>query len=193
MNAPTEPLEVYYFGCRQDDIGHHWHWHINESNVGLLRGPHNIPDPFDGVYAPYEGVGLVETDTPSPHLHLKPAPQGHAHLTFRRGWSILAYWDQSADSRPGSNSAFVARGQFDFETLLKAAKEQWAWVFERQPFEVVKFDISQMEYPILGIKQCEFCGDTIDRVAPLMLQCRGCGSIGDTNTGFMIPPRGNDE
>ena len=37
-------------------------------------------------------------------------PQGVARLHHVDGWTVLAWWDRSGDSRGGSNSAFVAEG-----------------------------------------------------------------------------------
>jgi hypothetical protein len=68
------------------------------------------------------------------------APQGQADLVFVDGWTVIAYWDRSQDTRGASNSAFAAEGRHSFAELLTAAKEQWPWVFERQKFAVVLFE-----------------------------------------------------
>lgn len=53
-------------------------------------------------------------------------------------YCALSWWDQSVDSRPGSNSTVFAPG-IDWEPteLLTTAMEKMAWVFSRLPKELV--------------------------------------------------------
>jgi hypothetical protein len=115
-------MKVHYFGCGRE-IGHYWH----VAGVGKRLKLDGL-DSIDAKYAP-----RIKTSSGD----LTEAPQGHASLTFVNGWTILAYWDRSMDKRPMSNSAFAAKGEFTFEELLSAAREQWPWVFSRQVFDII--------------------------------------------------------
>jgi hypothetical protein len=110
-------MQVHYFGCQLHCLGHKWHGDVPwrptwEHPVGAV----------DGRFAP--------------RIDGKEAPQGEAALVHTGGYTLIAYWDRSGDSRPNSNSVFAAEGEHTFEELLAAAKEQWAWVFKRQSFDV---------------------------------------------------------
>lgn len=121
---------VYYFGCGKHEAGHYWH---KPGAVGIMRRPPGCPwgNDIDGGLAPSFAIWRARGR--------REAPQGQALVAHAGGWTALAYWDRSMDSRPGSNSAFAAEGDYSFDELLTAAKEQWPWVFERQRFEVVSF------------------------------------------------------
>lgn len=71
-------------------------------------------------------VQLTEIDG----VHCPPGPQEQsaARLVHRLGYTILACWDRTGDSRPGSNSAFCMRGDLTFEEALARARE----VFPKQ-------------------------------------------------------------
>lgn len=115
-------VKVFYFGCPRGEKGHYWQDTAEPWKRQLV---HDTLGSIDGVYPPCAGNNN--------------APQGYAEWIYVKGWTVLAYWDRSQDTRPGSNSAFAVKGYYYFDELLAAAKEQWPWVFERQEFEVVKY------------------------------------------------------
>lgn len=67
--------------------------------------------------------------------------QGLALLHQKDGWTALAFWDRSVDSRPGSHSAFLVRQTLDFEAMVAVCKETFPRVWDRYTFEVVTSDV----------------------------------------------------
>jgi len=128
-------MKVFYFGCCRGESGHFWHLHPDRSwETRLELEPLGC---IDGVYAPR--VGPDRRARPDLMETRPEAPQGQAALVHVKGWTVLAYWDRSQDTRGASNSAFAVEGEHSFEDLLAAAKEQWPWVFERQKFTVAAY------------------------------------------------------
>lgn len=52
-----------------------------------------------------------------------PQREGIVRLHHVAGWTIAAWWDRSADTRPNSNAALVAEGTHSWEVMLAAARE----------------------------------------------------------------------
>lgn len=52
-----------------------------------------------------------------------PQRQGIVRLHHVAGWTVAAWWDRSADTRPNSNAALVAEGTHTWEAILTAARE----------------------------------------------------------------------
>lgn len=67
----------------------------------------------------------------------RPEIEGQASLRHVDGWTVLAWWDRSVDSRGACNSAFVARGLRDFTTMLEIGKTQAPIVIARQRTPIV--------------------------------------------------------
>lgn len=59
------------------------------------------------------------------------ARPGHAALHHLDGWTALAFWDRSVDSRPGSNSVFLFPDVLDFEEAVIRAVKEFPEVFEQ--------------------------------------------------------------
>lgn len=62
--------------------------------------------------------------------------EGVAKVHHLGGWTALAFWDRSVDSRPGSNSVFIFRGELTFDAAVARAKEKFPTVWGRLQFEV---------------------------------------------------------
>ena len=132
--------EVYYNGDSRPllhDGGHHLH---DVQMRHAYRSPRfdylaAIPNDFpvadertlDGGYAPK----LAKTGG-----HLSDQPEGEAALHHVRGWTILAFWDRSGDSRGNSNSAFVIRGELDFDEAVAASRQAFPGIWARFTFAV---------------------------------------------------------
>jgi hypothetical protein len=63
--------------------------------------------------------------------------QGEALLHHAKGWTALAFWDRSVDSRPGSNAVFFADAYRGFDAMLADAREHWPTIFARFGFEII--------------------------------------------------------
>lgn len=57
--------------------------------------------------------------------------QGVATLHHKAGWTALAFWDRTGDSRPGSHSTFVYPGTLRYEDMLTQAEHDWPGLFDR--------------------------------------------------------------
>ena len=91
-----------YFGC-WNEAGHNLRL-VTGRNMHGRPGDKDYPLPFsagqlDTVFTP-RGVGEDQTKT---------------ELTYVHGWTVLAMWDRSVDTRPGSNCAFLFKEQLTLE------------------------------------------------------------------------------
>jgi hypothetical protein len=91
---------------------------------------------------PHEGVEAIQWG-PLPWKHIDgglcprgPQRQGEALLHHKDGWTALAFWNRTDDTRAGSNSAFFFEGTLTFEEALAAARERFPRVMRHLPFEV---------------------------------------------------------
>lgn len=62
--------------------------------------------------------------------------EGVAAVHFIHGWTAVAWWDRSGDTRMGSNSVVWMRGIHDAVSVLQAARERLPWLFARLSYEV---------------------------------------------------------
>lgn len=62
--------------------------------------------------------------------------EGRARLHHKDGWTAVAFWDRTVDTRPGSNSAYLAEGTFTFEEMVEMAKTRFAARWNKMAFEV---------------------------------------------------------
>lgn len=62
--------------------------------------------------------------------------EGLALIHHKDGWTALAFWDRSVDTRPGSNSVFLADGTHTFDQMVAIAKEHFPTVWQRFKFDV---------------------------------------------------------
>lgn len=111
---------VYYFGC-VGSAGHFLHT-PGPLSVGLGQEilPKSLWPKVDTSFCPQDGQG-----------------QGLIKYTQLDGWSIIAFWDRSGDSRPGSHSTFLINESVTPEDLLEAAKLAYPQIFSRYSFEIV--------------------------------------------------------
>ncbi len=106
--------DVLYFGCI-DRVGHYL-WVLAGGRPCILSGRdprYRMLSRFDGLLCPAD------------------ATEGVAIRHDIHGYGVLAYWDRSVDSRPGSSSVFFVKGSPSNDELLTAAQQVFPWVFER--------------------------------------------------------------
>ena len=58
-------------------------------------------------------------------------PEGQARLHHLGGWTVLAFWDRSADLRFGANSAFLAEGTHTAQQMVELAEQTFPRVWAR--------------------------------------------------------------
>lgn len=121
-------VEMYYFGCRSKERGGHYLWQPGWSEVWhddwrgyKPKGLHlrNFPRTLDGRWAPMDLQGSQR--------------QGLCAMSSFVGWTVVSWWDRSADSRGGCNSILIAQGRYSFNAMLSMARERWPGLLERQP------------------------------------------------------------
>lgn len=114
-----------YFGCWGDQPGH---------DLRSSDGLRHSRLPF-GYPAKLEGRALDGGFTPPVSMTTR-IPNGLAVLHHASEWTVLSFWDNSIDSRPGSHSTFVSRGTLSFEDAVERAKAAFPSVWKRFTFEV---------------------------------------------------------
>lgn len=120
MNFP-----VYYFGC-WTQAGHYLH----------APGGHTLSRETVGPFSVY-GKPLLPIDgkfTPGPHPQYGTGglqDESFVALTYVRGWTVMAMWDTSVDTRPGSNAAFLAEGSKNLEEMWALAREHFPRIVAR--------------------------------------------------------------
>ena len=103
-----------YFGC-WDGVGHYL-W--NPGGRRIHPSLHELFGSLDGKFCPTKDR------------------EGDACLTHTSDKTILAFWDRSVDSRPGSNSVFVLPGHLTFDQAVHEAKMVFPGIWNRFSFNV---------------------------------------------------------
>lgn len=98
-------MNVFYFGC-WNEPGHYL-WKPNGTRVRKV-GPFDVAH-LDGFFTPASESNLAPT------------------ITYIKDWTVMAMWDRSVDTRPGSNAAFIVEG-----IILPAAT--WVVAFGHFPY-----------------------------------------------------------
>jgi len=128
-------MRAYYFGC-YDQPGHVF-W---EPEMRTPERSHRVEDAVPWSMGEIDG-GLAPRPTHPTREPTRRDPecaQGVAALHHRWGWSALALWDRTGDSRPGSHSTFLLeRGDATFEEMVAMAREHFPEIVERWPFAIV--------------------------------------------------------
>ena len=110
-------MKVYYFGCVKES-GHYLWIDLYDRDRKLFRSQ-PWGDHLDCELCP-SGVQV----------------EGVARHHHKEGWTAIAFYDRSVDTRGNSNSAFIAEGTYTFDGMVTAAKAQWPEVWARFTFEV---------------------------------------------------------
>ena len=120
--SETKRLVVLFFGCWDKHRTGHYLVNTDGSLVNddyrqkEMGGCPLSANQLDGVFAPRTAVYEDETQTAVTHVH---------------GWTVLAMWDRSADSRHASNAAFLAPGRCDEATMWTLAERAYPQIVQR--------------------------------------------------------------
>lgn len=132
-------MDVFYFGCWDASCsrGHCLYdssgWPVSKRSA--VRPPDSLmAAPIDGVYP--RRPEFRRRFEPRAPLDMEPEDQSAARLSLVDDWTILAFWDYTAGTRPGSNSAFLAPGERPFDEMIALAREHFPTIVER--IEAVK-------------------------------------------------------
>lgn len=122
-------MKSFYFGAwGKSQLGHHLHAPGGSSSSRYERLLPFKPHILDAALLPPREDG--------------EQVEGIVHRSVINGWTVLSFWDRSADSRFSSSSAFVLEGVHDFAGGLNAARVAFPEIFTRFGFELqeAKFD-----------------------------------------------------
>ncbi len=112
---------MYYFGCSREPG--HFLW---EDDAGFMHSKLR----YDKLPWGYK----IDSSLCTGH---SGSEEGRASLHHKDGWTAVAFWDRSVDSRPGSNSAFICDEEIDYDEMIRRSKETFPKIWERFNFEVV--------------------------------------------------------
>lgn len=121
-------MKVYYFGC-WTTIGH-FLWTPNADSVPLSAVPWGNAVDTGLCPGKRDRRGEVACDDQW---------EGHAALHHLDGWTALAFWDRSVDTRHGSNSVFIAEGTLSLADMIVVARDAFPALMARFTF-VVRVD-----------------------------------------------------
>lgn len=111
---------VYFFGCWNGSVGHYMHtpgggtvyektatpWGFSVDSSLAPRGPNSTRDRREEI-------------------------EGHAALHYKEGWTALAWWDRSVDTRGACNAGLYAKGRFDEADMLELGRRYFPKIMSR--------------------------------------------------------------
>lgn len=120
-------MRVLYFGC----VGTPGHY-LHEGNTILWRnaGTPWEPEQLDMTLCP----GVVKTSYGHKCEH---QTEGAAAIHHRDGWTAIAFWDRSVDTRKNCNSVFIVEGIHEFDDAKRHAMASYPKIWKRFRFEVL--------------------------------------------------------
>ncbi len=107
-----DSLEVLYFGCK--DVAGHYLYSKFTPNMRYESTP----------WGKHLDGGLLANN-------FNTTPTGKVSVSHKDGWTAIAFWDRSGDSRGGSNSVFLIASDVTGDQLLAMARVQWPEIFDR--------------------------------------------------------------
>lgn len=117
-------MRIIYFGCIEHSGHSAWEFWTDQPAGYAQPRPVLYTDVCDLL-----GMSVDATLAPSWPKYR----QGAASLHHIRGWTVLAWWDMTVDSRPASNSALLAEGMLDMPAMLGLLHVAFPTVSSRQP------------------------------------------------------------
>lgn len=118
LNAPSpeDPI-LFYFGC-WNGAGHYLRG--PSENMGVAVGPFTL-GMLDGGFAYHvrDRSGMFVQD------------ENAVSVTHYKGWTVMAMWDRSVDTRGGSNAAFICDGLRSHEEMWKLARKYYPRIVAR--------------------------------------------------------------
>lgn len=134
--------EVYYFGCWGRPGHYLWTptgrraandectpWRLSELD-GELAGD-TVAEDNRRARLERQPIGWCRSED-QPEGVVRHHQRGHwIRHDWRGHWTAISFWDRSCDSRPGSNSAFIARGDMTGAEMLALFERSFPAVWER--------------------------------------------------------------
>ena len=113
-------MRIYYYGCNGESG--HFLWQPNQITT---KRPQDSGLPWKHI-----DMDLCPQTTPQ---------QGIAKMHQKEGWTAMAFWDKSIDSRTGSNSVFFYEDLLYFDEMIREFKEHFPEIFNRFKFPITEF------------------------------------------------------
>lgn len=133
-------MRAMFFGCI-DMAGHYLYEtkkYDGQPIHQLVRYPGNNPwgMEVDQGLCP----GFIDPRTKKIDSYRSKQTEGIAKLHRKDGWTAIAWWDRCGDTRPGSNSVFMAEGEHDFASMLTLFKQKFPVIAatREQKFKIVE-------------------------------------------------------
>ena len=119
--------DIFFFGCAKgDQSGHRMKASRYSTNDYMVANRFMYSNPWrhsiDGSLAP---AGREQK-------------QGQALLHRKNGWTAISFWDRTGDSRMGSNSAFLAKGDYTFAEMINLASAAFPEIMASFKFPIVE-------------------------------------------------------
>lgn len=121
MTADPRVYQMAYYGCGPLEKGHYWwqEWRMSRAEIATLP-----------AWVSEEADGGLQPETQSRQQ------EGVVRVHRADGWTALAWWDRSMDSRPNSCSVLAIKADMTFEEALGWGRQAFPWVFERMKFQL---------------------------------------------------------
>jgi len=112
------PTKAFYFGC-YETTGHF----LYNTDLHSCCSHNQFPwvDQIDSLLCPF-----------GKHKHV----EGSAKLHWLMGWTALAFWDNSVDSRDNSNSVFLCDGRHSFISMIVISSKIFPKIWDRFNFKI---------------------------------------------------------
>ncbi len=134
---------ILFFGCWVDK-GHYMHdrtgarprWYQHRRRGGVTERWETVVPwgaNVDSGLAPRTEEGNPEPNGVAAY-HVAQSFIGRHEVEF---WSALSWWDNSVDTRPGSNCSFIADSKWEPEVLLELARKEYPQIFARFKYEII--------------------------------------------------------
>lgn len=120
-----ETAPCYYFGA----------W-SHSSNLGhcLYRPGGATAHDGEVPFSPW----LLDSGFIPHERHESKCQDGIAHIHRVDGWTLVAFWDQSADSRAASNSVFLVPGSHTVGEVMEMAAAHFPEIVNRKGFPIAR-------------------------------------------------------
>ncbi len=120
-------FQPLYFGCANDDVGHY----VQDMN-GRREGRLRSTNPNAHFLINHDGQ-LTPKDSYKPY---------QAILHHFPQFSVLAFWDNTVDSRPGSNSMFLLPPGISEQEALNMSAQSFPHIWQRfkTPISVIRVE-----------------------------------------------------
>jgi hypothetical protein len=133
-------MKMFYFGP-WDSPGHYI---VNESGRSMYGDKlGTLPwreHELDGALQPhFANCAKRNHSDRRSYCNCPCGQEGPALVHHKDGWTALAFWDRSVDTRGACNSVYMAEGTFTFDEMVALAKARFAVRWSKMAFQVTLY------------------------------------------------------